>query len=99
MRIDLSPRAGAALRKRGGHLFIWRDQAGMLHARTSEPRAFVSFERIENDDLVFYIESDIEPPKRWVVTFTLFPWPHFVPFHDPPEEGSAGNPILDHIPW
>jgi hypothetical protein len=39
MRIDLSPRTRAALKKRGGNLFIWRDGAGMLHARTREPRA------------------------------------------------------------
>jgi hypothetical protein len=54
----------------------------------------VSFEKIESDDLVFHIESEIEPPRRWVVSYNLLPWPHFLPLYDPPEDGSPGDAVL-----
>jgi len=98
-RIDLSPATRSALKKRGGNLFIWRDGAGMLHARTQRPRASVNFETIPSDDVTLHIASEIPPPKRWLVIYKRLPWPHFEPLYDPIERGDRVSAVVDNINW
>lgn len=100
--VEMSPATLAALKKRGGTLFIWLDGAGMIHVRTHEPRAMVTFEPIRGEDYVLHVDSEIKPPKRWVIVYKRLPWPHFDALHDPPESTSPSlaDVITDQSwPW
>lgn len=86
----------AALKKRGGNLFIWLDGAGMIHVRPNAPSSSARFETIESDSVVLHVDCEIKPPRRWVIVYSRLPWPHFVAHHDPPE-GSVFDAITDSI--
>jgi hypothetical protein len=97
--IELTARATDALRKRGSHLYIWADQAGMIHVRTKPPSKSANFETVERDGLAIHIESEIKPPTRWVITHTRLPWPHFNALYDPVEHGDRVGTVVDNILW
>jgi hypothetical protein len=96
--VEMSRATLAALKRRGGRLFIWLDGAGMMHVRTGGPGHSVRFEAIETDDVVVHVDSEIKPPQRWVIAYSRLPWPHFAAFHDPPP-GSVFDAITDNINW
>jgi hypothetical protein len=97
--VEASTATTAALRKRGGALYLWLDQAGMLHARTKRPGRPVTFEDIDGDGFTLHVDVQITPPKRWVIIRKRLPWPHFDALYDPAAWGSKLDAIMDGIRW
>jgi hypothetical protein len=96
--VEMSRATLAALKRRGGKLFIWLDGAGMIHVRPSRPRSVMSFDTIETDAVVLHVDPEIKPPHRWVIVYSRLAWPHFDAHLDPPPVSVFGA-IVDNITW
>jgi hypothetical protein len=89
-RIEMSEKTAAALRKRGGILYVWIDGTGIAQARTAPPREAVSFVPISSDGWTVQIDSTIAPQNRVLIKWTRLPWPHFMPTFNPIERSGEG---------
>ena len=100
---EMSPRTVAALRRRGGNLYIWMDRVGLLRARASPPVELFTYNTLFREGCSIHIQGDLDPAGLWVVRWKLLPWPHFRVFYDPdPPTGTAVGGLLDGIfeaPW
>lgn len=84
--IDMAPGTAAALRERGGHLYVWADGAGMPRASINPPAQRISYDTTTvADSCLVHVDSGIKPPHAWVIKCRRLPWPHFVALYDPPE--------------
>lgn len=84
----MSPQTAAALRDRGGNLYVWLDGASMLHVRATPPQSAITFDTIYADGLLVHVDHEIEPPTRWVIERKRLPRLHFEARYDPPEESE-----------
>ncbi|MDX6480368.1 MAG: hypothetical protein QOG85_878 [Gaiellaceae bacterium] len=75
--IVMSPKTVAALRARGGSLYVWADKAGMLHARATPPPEAISYETVFSHDCTIHIDVELAFAVRWRITWKRLPWPHF----------------------
>ena len=92
--------AAAALRARGGILYVWRDQAGMIRARAKPPVEALSFETFYGDGWTVQIDRGItsKPVRCWLIVRKRIPWPHFRAFDDPfPPSSISGGDIVGEI--
>ena len=99
----MSPRTVAALRRRGGSLYIWMDKAGLLRGRAIPPAEPITYNTFLHESCSIHIDAEFVPGKRWVVQWKLLPWPHFRVLYDPPPpSSSAARGFLEGIfdaPW
>jgi hypothetical protein len=83
-QIEMSPAAVAALRARGGNLYVWAEGAGLLRARAKNPpRESISYDTFSSDGCSIHVDQGIEPATRWLIKWTRLPWPHFQAFYNP----------------
>jgi hypothetical protein len=73
-QFEMSAKTVAALRQRGGHLYVTKDSAGLPRARTVPPEGFIPLTTISGDGWVAHVDSSIDP-RRWFVKWTRIPWP------------------------
>jgi hypothetical protein len=98
---EMSSRTVAALRARGGNLYIWWDngQAALLRAAAKPPRGGIEFETFSCPGALVHLDREIAPTGRWLVQWKRLPWPHFRVLFDPPEGtgGGWGAAIIEGI--
>jgi len=103
--IKLSPGAVAALRARGGKLYLLADKAGLLLARVTPPAELVIFDSVVIDGCSIYVErtmAPLVPGSFWWITWRRFPRPHFAAITT--WKRGTGEVIVDAIgdslpPW
>jgi hypothetical protein len=101
-RILMSPKTAAALRERGGTLYLWADKAGLLRARTTPPPHSITYDTVVLDGCSIYVEQGIAPAAAdwiWELVWHRFPWPRFAA--TPKLRRSTLDGIVDgiNVPW
>ncbi len=77
-RVEMSAATAAALRERGGNLYVWTDGAGLPIARTKPSNADITYTTIRSDEgWAVHIDSRLVRALPWLIKWTRFPWPHF----------------------
>ena len=94
-QIDLDPKTVSALRSRGGNLYIWADQAGMLCARATPPYEAIRFDTFFRHDCSIHIDQGIYPALRWRIRWKRLPWPHFTAIYNADTSSGILDAILD----
>jgi hypothetical protein len=95
-RIDMSPGTAAALRQRGGILYVWADKAGMVRARTNPPVEALDYDTFSGNGWSLHVDRGIAPAHRWLIKWRRLPWPHFRAFYNPVDPDTLDG-IIDGI--
>jgi hypothetical protein len=98
-RVVMSEKTAAALRERGGNLYVWTEGAGLPVARTVPPHEPIAFTTTSRDDWFVHVDSSIDGVPGWLIKWTRLPWPRFsAEYYDvPPDFGHARPTIVDLI--
>ena len=72
----LNEKTAAALRARGGNLYVTKDAAGLPRARTDPPEGALSLTTISGDGWFVHVDPTMGP-AHWVIKWTRLPWPRF----------------------
>jgi hypothetical protein len=67
VKFEISPDAAAAVRQRGGHLWIWPSADRWPHCTTEPPGDSHRWTLYRQGELVVHVDETIVPPARWVV--------------------------------
>jgi hypothetical protein len=90
-RIEMDEKTAAALRARGGKLYVWLDGAGLPRAGTTPPLRAMEFATISGDGWSVHVDSAIPPNPKWFIKWSRFPWPHFTPWYNVRERRPGGG--------
>jgi hypothetical protein len=94
-RIVMNETTAAALRERGGNLYIWLEGAGLPVARTVPPFEPIDYSTISDDGWVVHIDSSIDQAPGWMIKWKRLPWPHFsAEYYDVPLDFGQQRPTL-----
>jgi hypothetical protein len=74
---EMNPATVTAIRDRGGNLYIWADQAGLLQARATAPAEQIIYDPYFSHGCSIHIDRGIGRIDRLHVTWKRLPWPHF----------------------
>jgi hypothetical protein len=75
VEIDAKPEAIEHITASGGRLFIWRDDAGLIHADTKRPGLPVAFRSVPRGDFELLQDERIPEPLLWRVVVEGFSHP------------------------
>jgi hypothetical protein len=82
--VEMSADSAAALRERGGNLYVWTDGAGIPVARTKPSNAGLTYTTTRSDEgWAVHIDSSLVHSLPWLIKWTRFPWPHFKAIYGP----------------
>jgi hypothetical protein len=104
-KVEMSAATAAALRERGGNVYVWADGAGMLRTSTNPPTGSIVYDRCFGEGWAVHVDREIEPPTRWVIERQRLPWPRFRALYDPPESEWSAPELGDIVegilggPW
>ena len=63
-KVEMSAATAAALRNRGGNLYVWAEGAGLLRTSTNPPGSLV-YDTCFGEGWAVHVDREIEPPTRW----------------------------------
>jgi hypothetical protein len=98
MAVVADPEAVSFIVEHGGRLYVYADKAGLKHVKTEPPQdSSISFQQIEADGFLMYVEDDITHPKTWNVKFHHAPYHHVDVLWDGQQPGPAAG--VSSWPW
>lgn len=90
MRVEASERAVEFINENGGNLYVWADEDGFDHAKTTPPDG-IEFIELPAEGFHFFQDPSIGEPDWWKVEFHHLPHAHVIATWD---GGSYGAPAL-----
>jgi hypothetical protein len=75
VQLSVSPSAVAFAQSRGGTIYLWIDDTGLLHCSPKPPRAGTdSWKEKELDAVRVLAAPSIDPEGEWAIDVRRFPW-------------------------
>src|SRR5579885_3529101 len=72
--VEVTPDAAAFIRQKGGRLYIWVDDAGLLQKATAHPPTSEQWHGESLGDIEVFVGASASEASQWRVRLRRMPW-------------------------